>query len=135
MRVLRTLALLLFSISLVACIRPSGCTDLNATNFEPDAFYDDGSCNYGNQNNGNGNGGYNVTFYNNQSSVGLITVSISGYSSDISVTSIAADCGESGCANFSLGSGTYSFTASATTGEYWSDFITVTSGCSMFELY
>ena len=132
MRVLRTLALLLFSIALVACIRPSGCTDLNATNFDPDAFYDDGSCTYGN---GNGNGSYNVTFWNNQPSVGNITVIIDGYSEVISVNSIPSNCGESGCANFSLGAGTYPFTANAVTGENWSGSVTATSGCLLFQLY
>ncbi len=131
MRVLRTLALLLFSIALVACIRPSGCTDLNATNFDPDAFYDDGSCTYGN---GNGNGSYNVTFWNNQTSVGVITVNIGGYSSQITYSAEPSSCGDSRCANFSLPPGTYIFTATATTGEYWSRDCDATNGCLLFEL-
>jgi hypothetical protein len=120
-------------LSLWSCSRYSGCTDLRATNFEPDAFTDDGSCEYGFGGGGGGNGNANLTFYNNQSWVGVVTVTISGYSAQITETVDASNCDYTGCANFSLSAGSYYYTATATTGEYWSGSVVVTSSCQLFE--
>jgi major membrane immunogen (membrane-anchored lipoprotein) len=73
--------------------------------------------------------------YNNQSWVGAITVYVGSSTGSITVTTSPSACGESGCANFILSSGTYNVSASATTGESWTGEVTVTTGgCELLEL-
>jgi len=134
-RILALSFLAFVMLSFGSCSRYSGCTDLRASNFEPDAFTDDGSCEYGvGGGGGAGNGSANLTFYNNQSWVGVVTVTISGYSAQITETVDASSCDYSGCANFSLSSGSYFYTASASTGESWSGTVVVTSSCRLIGL-
>lgn len=69
-------------------------------------------------------------------SCGSITVSVSGQGKTISsyYSSGAPSCGASGCANFTLASGSYSFSASCS-GHTWQGTINVTSGgCSKMQL-
>lgn len=67
---------------------------------------------------------------------GSITVSLTGQSKTISsyYSSSSPGCGASGCANFTLSAGSYSFSASCS-GHNWQGTITVTSGgCSKMQL-
>jgi hypothetical protein len=78
----------------------------------------------------------NVTFWNNDASVGTITVYTNNTSGTISSNTSPSWCNASGCANFSRSPGTYSYTASATTGQTWSGYYTITAGgCITFHLY
>jgi hypothetical protein len=82
-----------------------------------------------------GNSG-DVSFWNNDYNVGVITVTVSGRTAQITDNISPSGCGESGCANFNLSAGTYTFSASATTGETWSGNCTIESGgCLRFNLY
>jgi len=95
-----------------------------------------GECTLGSGGGGGGSSAGDVTFWNNDANVGVITVVIGGSSSGITSNVNPAGCGESGCANFTLSAGNYSFTASATTGETWSGNCTVTAnGCLKFNLH
>ncbi len=88
---------------------------------------------------GGGGGGStygNVDFWNDNPAVGLITVYVSSSSGSITSNVTPSSCGTSGCANFSLPAGTYSYSASATTGETWSGNVNFSSGgCLLFNLY
>jgi len=124
------------ALSLNSCQR-KGCTDYSACNFDSKATRDDGTCNYGcggNNGGGNNGGGNNsvgqITFWNNDSWIGNISVSFGGTTKVINANVNPSNCNTSGCANFTIAPGTYPYTASATTGEYWSGSHTVTSnGC------
>ena len=90
--------------------------------------------------NGGGGGGSSstgtVTFYNNQSNVGVITVYLGGSSSQITQTTVASSCPTSGCANFTVTLGSsYSWSASAATGEAWSGTNSFSSSCTTYNLY
>ncbi len=77
-----------------------------------------------------------VSFWNNDDSIGIITVNVNSASAQITHNIHPDGCGESGCANFNLPPGTYNFTASATTGETWNSSCTVEAGgCLRFNLY
>lgn len=77
-----------------------------------------------------------VTFWNNQSAVGAILVTVDGSSSDyINITAQATECGKTDCANFSLRKGSHTFTAESVTGETWSGTFTLSSGCLLFQLH
>jgi len=79
-----------------------------------------------------------VTFWTeNDLGCGNITVYVNGYSSTISsyYYNGLSSCNSSGCANFSLPAGTYSFTASCTGYSWNGGTVTVTSnGCVTMEL-
>ncbi len=124
------------ALTLNSGCKTKGCTDKSACNYNSEATKDDGTCNYGC--NGGGGGGSstgNVTFWNNDSNVGIITVYMGGTSNQISSNTYPTSCNTSGCANFSGSPGSYSFTASATTGETWSGTVVVTSnGCLLEHL-
>lgn len=93
----------------------------------------------GGGNGGGGGGGTSsgtVTFYNNQSTVGVITVYLGGTSGQITQTTAASSCPTSGCANFTVTLGSsYSWSASATTGEAWSGTNSFSSSCTTYNLY
>jgi len=77
-----------------------------------------------------------VTFWNDQTSVGNITVSLSGNTRTITHNIYPSNCGENGCANFSeLSYGVHNYTASSTTGQTWSGTVDVQTGCIKFNLY
>lgn len=77
-----------------------------------------------------------VTFWNNQSSVGTITVNVGSGTAKITKTKVATECSTSGCANFSATKGTsYSWSASSTTGEFWSGTNRFNQSCTTFQLY
>jgi hypothetical protein len=77
-----------------------------------------------------------VTFYNNQSSVGVVSVTLNGNTDQIIRTKVPATCGDTDCASFNnLVYGNYNFTATATTGQRWSGTVNVNSSCIMFRLY
>lgn len=76
-----------------------------------------------------------VSFWNDDSSVGNITVAVAGRTATVTANVNPSGCGQSGCANFNLDAGTYSFTASATTGETWSGSCNISAGgCLRFHL-
>lgn len=85
---------------------------------------------------GGGNSTGNVSFWNDDVSIGTITVNVSSYSGSVTSNVDPSSCNTSGCANFTLQVGTYSYTASATTGETWSGTCTISSGgCLLYHLY
>jgi hypothetical protein len=68
--------------------------------------------------------------------VGVITVYLGGSSSQITQTTVASSCPTSGCANFTVTLGSsYSWSASATTGETWSGTNSFSSSCTTYNLY
>jgi hypothetical protein len=75
-----------------------------------------------------------VTFYNDNSSVGVITVTMSNTSRVIDYSIVPTACNQSGVANFEIMAGTYSYTANAVTGETWSGTKTFTQLCTIVEL-
>lgn len=86
---------------------------------------------------GGSNEGKAIFWISSDFSCGPITVTVNGKSS--SITSYyyngAPDCGGSGCANFTLPVGTYSFSASCSGYTWNSGSITVTAGgCSRMQL-
>lgn len=84
---------------------------------------------------GNGSTTGNVTFWNDQSSVGQIQVYFDGPSANITSNVNPSSCNTSGCANFTRTPGTYNYSAQATTGENWSGSATVTlGGCLLVHL-
>lgn len=93
-------------------------------------------CEYFNDCDGGGGGtAGNVTFWNDQSWVGQITVNFDGSSATITSNVNPSGCNTSGCANFTKSPGTYNYTASATTGENWGGTATVSSGgCLLLNL-
>lgn len=127
-----------------------GCTDSSACNYSYEATKDDGTCNYGcgsssssSSSGGTSSGGTSsgrVTFYTQSDlGCGTIYVSISGQSSK-SITSYYSSgisgCDKSGCANFTLTPGTYTYTASCSGYNWGPTSFTVTSnGCLKYELY
>jgi hypothetical protein len=77
-----------------------------------------------------------VTFWNNQSAVGAIQVTVDGSTSDyITITAQATECDKTDCANFDLRKGSHSFTAESATGETWSGTFNLSSGCLLFQLH
>lgn len=70
-------------LMLVSCQQEEGCTDPAATNYDPNAVEDDGSCNYGNDPGNPGGGGNNTT-------TGCNSVTFDGYSYD--VVQIGSQC-------------------------------------------
>ncbi len=77
-----------------------------------------------------------MTFWNNQNSIGIITVTVDNtYSRQISQTQRAYDCNYSGSANFNLTSGYHSYYASATTGQTWNGTFYLDNSCLLYELY
>jgi hypothetical protein len=77
-----------------------------------------------------------VTFWNNTTSYGNITVYMDGTSDVIDQDIQPSECATEGCANIKDTPGTYSFTASATTGERWSGSCTIESGgCLLYHLH
>lgn len=76
-----------------------------------------------------------VTFWNNNTSVGNITVYCLSTSATITANIAPSSCNTSGCANFSGAPGVYNFSASSTTGETWNGSVTLTSGgCLLMHL-
>lgn len=98
-----------------------GCTDPASTSYNPSATDDNGTCEYEGQ----------VTFWYN--SIGSdATVLVNGQTGYITLyyPNYNPDCGSSGCANFTLPTGSYTYSASSTWSN-WSGNITVTkNGCA-----
>jgi hypothetical protein len=125
-----SLMLLLFvaAFSISSC-RQEGCTNAQACNFDPDADKDDGSCEL------KGtvtfwqrdNSGYNYT----DVTIGGTTVVITSEYTN------TPNCNASGCANFTLCPGTYSYYAEEQFPgtAYWSGTVVVNNnGCLTIEL-
>ncbi|MCB9234210.1 MAG: hypothetical protein H6581_21315 [Bacteroidia bacterium] len=112
------------------CSYIMGCTDPTAINYNPNATLDDGTCIYQGKVTfwQSGNPSYNVT----DVTIGGITRSISlDYAGGIH------SCDVSGCANFALSPGTYNYTANEQgfLGTSWSGYVTVTkNGCLLVQL-
>ena len=79
---------------------------------------------------------YDVTFWNAETNVGQITVTIDGKTAVITQTvSSTPECKSSGNANFTLTAGSYPWSATATTGESWSGTEVVGAAlCTTIEL-
>lgn len=98
-----------------------GCTDVTATNYNPSANTDNGTCTYAGD----------ATFWYNSNGT-TATVTVGGYTRYITAyySTYNPSCGSSGCANFTLPTGTYSYYASSTFST-WSGNITVSkNGCT-----
>jgi len=86
-----------------------GCMDPTSSNYDPLATVDDGSCQYTG----------NATFWSKSSGT-TTTVTIGGYVAYITkyYPNKIPDCGDDGCANFTLPIGTYNYHATSQWG--WS---------------
>src|SRR5690349_13179364 len=123
---MRKALLFLMMISFLASCKKEqptvfGCTDPSATNYSSAANTDNGTCEYT---------GKAMFWYNSNGT--SATVYVGGYTGSITQYYAGYDpnCGASGCANFTLPIGTYSFYAESTFST-WSGTITVTkNGCS-----
>ena len=116
------LSLLIVAVTLItieSCQRVQGCTDVTAANYNPNATFDNGTCKY------------LASFYFDVSAPSAI-VTINGQSSATSgyFTGGAPACGASGCANFTLPTGTYNYTATSSSTS-WTGSVDVSSnGCN-----
>lgn len=103
------------------CIaRIYGCMDNTSSSYNPQANTDNGTCQYT---------GSAVFFYNQSQNTG--TVTIAGLTSSITsfYPSGSPDCGASGCANFTLPVGTYTYHVE-NSASYWDGTLTITAnGC------
>ena len=102
-----------------------GCTDPTAVNYNSSANTDDGSCQY------NGKATFWYDSYGTTA-----TVWMGGQSAQITVyySSGMPACGDAGCANFILPTGTYNFSASSTFST-WSGQVTIDkNGCDLILL-
>jgi hypothetical protein len=120
------LSLLIAGIT--GCKQP-GCTEFNACNYDADAEKNDGSC----VNKGK------VTFWQSTAtSYNYTDVTINGQFATITQDlSATPACDASGCANFSLCPGSYSYSAveQSPGTAVWNGTVTVTSdGCMRIEL-
>ncbi len=109
--------------------KKDGCTNVNACNYDPDAEKNDGSCIEKGK----------VTFWQSSAtSYNFTDVTINGSTSTINVDLPSSpSCDESGCANFTLCPGTYSFSAVEQTPgtATWNGSVTITdNGCIRFQL-
>lgn len=117
---------LLFGIIAVSgCKREHGCTDPAASNYNPNARVDNGTCAYNGQ----------ATFYfPNYGPTASVT--INGQTAQITqvFTGGITSCNVEGCANFSMPKGSYPYTASSSALS-WSGTIGVDAGgCSIVQL-
>jgi len=103
-----------------------GCMDPSSSNYNPNANFDNGTCQYT---------GSAVFWYNSAGTNATVTVGgQTGYITQY-YSGYNPNCGSSGCANFTLPTGIYSFYASSTFST-WSGNITITkNGCSKMLLY
>jgi len=93
-------------------------------------YYDSVDCG------GGGSGTVTVTFWTASSSFGTIYVTLNGQTKSITnYYSSIPSCSATGCATFTVPSGTYSINASANSGATWSGTNTFTSNCTTLELY
>ncbi len=105
-----------------SCIsRIYGCTDNTAANYNPLANTTNGTCQYN---------GSAMFYYNAAGNDATVTVNgLVGYITSY-YTGQSPPCGSSGCANFTLSPGTYSYHVE-TTQSLWDGTITVTAnGCA-----
>lgn len=121
--------LLIIGVVLTSCskepVKVFGCTDPTSVNYNPSATDDNGTCQYEG----------NVTFWYDTNGT-TATVNVGGETGYITQYYPTNDpsCGSSGCANFTLPVGSYSFTASSTFSN-WSGTVTVTkNGCLLMLL-
>ena len=102
-----------------------GCMDATSSNYNPSANVDNGTCHYTG----------NVTFWYNSNGTSA-TVTVGGQTGYITsyYPTYNPSCGSSGCANFTLPVGSYSFSA-ASTWSTWNGTVTVTkNGCLLMLL-
>ena len=102
-----------------------GCMVPSATNYNPSATDDNGTCRYEG----------NVTFWYNSNGSNA-TVFIGGKVGYINLyyPTYNPSCGSVGCANFTLPIGTYSFSASSSWSD-WNGTVTITkNGCTLMLL-
>jgi len=124
---------LIFLLFISTCtLTMTGCDEDGDTDCE--LFGDCGGSGGGGGGGGSSNG--EIVFWNNQSWVGDITVTI-GSDYDVITQNVSSPyCGHSGCANFNGSPGSYYYYASATTGETWSGYASISAGnCTTFQLY
>lgn len=100
-----------------------GCTDPSATNYNATATDNDGSCQYNGQ----------VVFWIN-SPMSYVDVTMNGIDKTITIyyPSGGVECSSSGCAIYTVPTGTYSYYAEEQDAlfDYWSGNVTVTkNGC------
>ncbi len=109
-----------FLVGISSCDKTKGCTDSTATNYNASAQQDDGTCTYDG----------NLVFYYATAGTNA-TVVINGQTGTVtSAFTSTPNCGQTGCANFTLPTGTYAYTASSSFNT-WSGNITVTkNGCT-----
>jgi hypothetical protein len=115
----------LLALSMSSCTKKQGCMQVSATNFDPNAEEDDGSCTFN---------GKAIFWTHEDDGLPIIGVVITdnGTSGNITVDNAAEpDCDASGCFTFTAAPGTYSYTASDGGGLTWNGSITITSnGCT-----
>jgi len=104
-----------FTVVLTSCSKEKGCTDEKATNYDPGAEENDGSCE---------STGEVVFWQHSEDNFNITTVTINGVSKEITKDdddSAPDHCGEIGNATFSLPIGIYSYTATEKgTSKEWS---------------
>ena len=122
----KTILLLVAVLTFSQCKKEiSGCTDPNATNYNYEANQNC-CCSYSGT----------VTFWNYNFNVGTISVNIGSESHIISDDVEPFECSVSGCANFyDLPYGTYTYSATSSTGETWGpSTFTLSGNCLLFHL-
>lgn len=77
----------------------------------------------------------NITFYFDTAGENAATVTIGGNTGQVttSYTTSVPTCGAPGCANFSLPTGKYTYTATSSSGT-WSDTVTITANACILKL-
>lgn len=120
---------MLLSVGAMSSCKKSGCVNVNACNYDPDAKKDDGTCIDKGQ----------VTFWTNSNGTNYdIDVTINAAQSSTTVELVDAPiCDASGCATFSLCPGSHSYTAreaSPGTGTWTGNVVSVESGCTVILL-
>ena len=99
-----------------------GCTDPVSSNYNPSATDDNGTCKYTG----------NITFWYNSNGT-KATVLVGGQTGYITqyYPTYNPSCGSSGCANFTLPTGSYSYSASSTFSSWSGNILVTENGCSL----
>jgi len=110
-------------VTIESCLRIQGCTDVTATNYNPNATYDNGTCKYNGQ----------ATFYfdqNGPSATVIMGGRIDSVTANYQAGAPACGTGAVGCANFTLPVGSYPYTASSATTNWSGTVIISANGCA-----